>query len=139
MKLINRDTDYTIRAICFMAQNRERIVSVSELVRRLKVPLPFLRKALQILNKKGVLSSFKGQDGGFRLSCLPHQIFVMDLIEIFQGPFKLNKCVFKKKICPDVKKCPLKKEIDVIERDVALRLKSITIASLLNKKNINTL
>lgn len=131
MKLITRDTDYAIRAICFIARHKKKLISVSELARELKAPRPFLRKILQILNKKGVLISFKGQGGGFKLARSPRNIFIIDLIEIFQGPLKFNECIFKKKICPDAKKCALKKEIALIERYVLSELRFITIASLL--------
>lgn len=134
MKLITRDTDYAIRALMFMANKKERIVSVPELVKALKIPRPFLRKILQILNKKGVLKSYKGQGGGFSLLLRPHKIFVVDLIEIFQGPFKLNNCLFIRDICPDITTCRLKEKIDAIENYVLSKLKSITINSLLRER-----
>ncbi|MCX5702041.1 MAG: hypothetical protein NTW64_03570 [Candidatus Omnitrophica bacterium] len=44
MKLITRDTDYAIRALCYIAKNKNEIISVRELVTKLKIPRPFLRK-----------------------------------------------------------------------------------------------
>ena len=60
------------------------------------------------------------------------RIFLTDLIRIFQSTIQLNKCVFKKKICPNRKECMLKKEIDAIEGDVLERLRRISIASLVS-------
>ena len=60
----------------------------------------------------------------------PQEIFLTDLIETLQGEIKLNECLFKKMLCPDIKNCGLKKKIDAIERYVVSQLKSITIASL---------
>lgn len=131
MKLITRDSDYALRAICFMAKDKNIIIPVSNLVKELKIPRPFLRKILQILNKKGILSSYKGKGGGFLLAKPAHKIFLVDLIEIFQGPLRLNECFFKKVTCPDINTCALRKKINAIEKYVARELKSITIASLL--------
>ncbi len=131
MKLITRDTDYALRAICFMAKSKVKIVSVSELVRQLKIPRPFLRKNLQILEKKGLLKSYKGKGGGFALGPSADKIFIIDLIKIFQGPFKLNECFFKKHICPNTRSCGLKRRIDRIEKYVIKELGSINIAYLL--------
>ncbi len=131
MKLITRDTDYALRAICFMAKNKEKIVSVSELVKVLKIPKPFLRKTLQVLNGKRILKSYKGSGGGFKLFLPTNKIFLLNLIEIFQGLFKLNECFFKKVICPDTKTCILRKKMNAIEKHVVSELKSISIASLL--------
>ncbi|MFC1808400.1 RrF2 family transcriptional regulator [Candidatus Omnitrophota bacterium] len=130
MKLITRDTDYVIRALCYIAESKDKVVSAAELVEKLKLPKPFLRKTLQILNKKKILNSYKGLGGGFSLAVSPSKISVIDLMRIFQGPIKINECLFKKKVCPDLKKCPLRKKIDCIERKVLSDLGNITIASL---------
>ena len=118
MKLITRNTDYALRALCFIAKNKERIISVAELVKELKIPQPFLRKVLQVLNRKKILKSHKGKGGGFMLAFPVQKIFLVDLIEIFQGSLRLNECFFKKMACPNRKTCALKKKIDSIERYV---------------------
>ncbi|OGX20719.1 MAG: hypothetical protein A3K54_04740 [Omnitrophica WOR_2 bacterium RBG_13_44_8] len=130
MKLITRDTDYALRALCFIAKSREKIVSAAGLVKKLRIPRPFLRKILQVLNKKKILKSYKGQDGGFSLATTPDKIFLLDLIKIFQGPLRLNECFFKKKACPGRKTCPLKKKIDGIERYMIKELKSVNLTFL---------
>ena len=133
MKLITRDTDYAVRALAFIAKQKQEIIPVSQLVKCLKIPRPFLRKILQMLNKKGLLASYKGQGGGFKLAVAPKRIFLLDLIETFQGPVKLNECIFKKRICPNIKTCKLKKKIDSIQKYVIAELKDIKLASLLEK------
>lgn len=133
MKLITRDTDYAIRALCYIAKDKNTVVSVAELVSKLKIPKPFLRKLLQILNKKGILKSYKGQGGGFKLAHSPNKILLIDLIKAFQGDFKLNECIFKRLKCPHTKMCGLKKKIDSLEDHVAKQLKTITLESLLEE------
>lgn len=131
MKLITRDTDYAVRALCQIAKEKNKIISVHDLVEELKMPRPFLRKILQTLNKKGLLKSFKGKNGGFILAIPPEKIYLVDLIRIFQGPLKLNECVFKKRLCPDTNVCILRQKINGIEEQVLLQLKTINITSLM--------
>ncbi len=133
MKILTRDTDYAVRAICYMAKRPEGVISVTELVEELGMPRPFLRKILQKLNKSGLARSYKGIGGGFSLAVDPGKIYLADLIKIFQGPFKMNECVFKKKLCPNRSTCPLKKRIDKIEERVTREIGSITIGSLLKE------
>ncbi len=130
MKLINRNTDFAVKALIHIANHEQDRVPVSELAEELEIPRPFLRKILQILNKNRVLNSYKGKGGGFQLSLPPDKIFLADLIKIFQGSVKWNDCLFKKMICPDIKTCVLKRKIDALERYVVSELKSITIAEL---------
>lgn len=131
VKLISRNTDYAIRAICYMAKERDKVISASELVNALKIPRPFLRKILQGLNKEGVLISNKGKGGGFRLGRPASKILLLDIMEVFQGPFRLNECMFKKEICPNRKSCWLKKKLGLIEDMVISELRTITIESIL--------
>jgi Rrf2 family protein len=133
MKLLTRNTDYAVRAICAMAKKPGEVVSAAHLVKDLRIPRPFLRKILQTLGKKGIVDSAKGVGGGFRLALDPGKIYLADIIEAFQGPIKVNECMFKKKICPNRGQCPLKKKIDQIEDHVVSELQSVTIGSLLGK------
>ncbi|MFA6281990.1 MAG: Rrf2 family transcriptional regulator [Candidatus Omnitrophota bacterium] len=133
MKLITRDTDYALRAICFIAKNKGKIVSVSEIEQELKIPRPFLRKILQILNKKKILISYKGIGGGFTLVDSFKGITLIDLMRAFQGPLHINECLFKKAKCPNTKKCPIRKKIKNIEQYVLKELGSVTLYSLVAK------
>lgn len=137
MKLITRDTDYALRALCFIARQKEKVFSADELVRKLKVPRPFLRKILQQLNKSRILHSHRGLGGGFSLAKSAKDICLLELIKIFQGRFRMNKCLFKKSVCPRIKICPLRAKLDRIEKQVAKELSSINIASLLRQGAID--
>jgi Rrf2 family protein len=134
MKLLNRDTDYAVKALIYITKKDPGKVSVSELADTLDIPRPFLRKTLQTLNREGVLNSFKGKGGGFVLAMRPEKIHLIQLIDIFQKPVKLTECIFKEKICSDIGTCPLKKRIDDIEKDVISELESITIDSLMREE-----
>ena len=139
MKLITRNTDYAMRALCYIAKQAKASVSAAEMVAELRIPRPFLRKILQTLSGEGLLTSTKGQGGGFALALPPEKVLLTDLIRIFQNTIQLNECVFKKKLCPNRGTCVLKKEIDSIEQDVLKRLRGITIASLVSSGKTSSL
>lgn len=130
MKLITRNTDYALRAICYIAK-KKRVVTVDELVNKLGVPKPFMRKILQHLSKKEILESYKGQGGGFKLRVSPEKIYITEIMRVFQGHLGLNGCFLKKNICPNKGKCVLRKKISFIESHALKQLKAINIASLL--------
>jgi len=130
VKLITRNTDYALRAICYIAK-KNGIVAVAELVNKLSVPKSFMRKVLQQLNKEKILESFKGQGGGFKLKLPPDKIYIIEIMRIFQGHVGLNGCFLKKNICPNKGKCVLRKKIRFIEKHALRQLKEINIASLL--------
>ncbi len=132
MKLLTRNTDYAIRAVCLMAADRDAVFSATELVEELDIPRPFMRKLLQELNKHGLLESYRGRGGGFKLAQPPEKIYVHKIAEIFQGVLILNEHIFKGEPCPRQSRCNLKGKLDEIEKMVIKELNSITIASIMN-------
>ncbi len=129
MKLITRNTDYALRAVCYIAQQK-KIISVDELVAVLGVPRPFMRKILQKLSQEGITESYKGQGGGFKLKLATKKIYLTAIMSIFQGPLSLNGCFLKKDICPNRRKCVLRKKLLFIEKQALNQLKQINIEAL---------
>ena len=134
MKLITRNTDYAARALCCIAEQKQKVISTNRFVTSLGMPRPFLRKILQTLTKEGLLNSSKGKDGGFSLAVSPEKITLIEVMKIFQGPIKLSEHKFKKSDCPHINDCLLKKKIDEIEKEVIAKLKAITISSILKNR-----
>ncbi len=134
LKLITRDTDYAIRALGCIAGTKGSSVAVSGLARKLNMPRSFLRKILQILNKKGILKSCKGRGGGFSLNMPANKISVLVLMEIFQGPFSLSEHIFKGRNCPNVRNCYFKKRLDALQKKTERELSSITIDKIIKNK-----
>lgn len=130
MNLLTRDTDYAVRALLYLVKKGGRVAS-SEMERNLSLPRPFLRRILQTLQKGGYLHSVKGNEGGFELLKEPEEIHILDLIKVFQDDFELCDCLFKKKICPDRKVCPLRKKLKNIESTIKAEFKAITLKSLM--------
>ncbi|MBU1863158.1 MAG: Rrf2 family transcriptional regulator [Candidatus Omnitrophica bacterium] len=131
MNVITRHTDYAIRAILYVAKAKGAVVSTTELQHELQLPRPFMRKIFQILKKEGILKSLKGNKGGFLLAQPPEKLLLVDIMRIFQGGFSLTECFLKKHICPNIKKCALRKRMKRIEGFVNKEFKKITIATLL--------
>lgn len=131
MNIITRDTDYSIKILLYII-NKGTTATVSELEKALTIPKAFLRKITQTLAKNNVLISSKGKNGGFRFPGKPEDIKLFDIVEIFQGDFKITTCMFKKKICPDTNCCALRKNLLYIQNKIADELKSITLKKLLH-------
>lgn len=133
MHLLTRDTDYAVRALLYMAKHEGELVSTADLDKDLKLPRPFMRKTLRLLQKGGYLVSVKGHNGGFSLALQPADIRLIDLMGIFQGQVSLGDCLFKKKPCHCVHVCPLRKEIKSMEETLVTKLKTITLADLMKR------
>lgn len=131
MNLITRDTDYAVRALCYMAQKPGKVVSAKELCEQFSLPKPYLRRILQSLARSGILQSRRGQGGGFELKHDPTQVRLADLMEVFQGAFDFTRCTFRASVCSHQGSCPLRQKVKQIEKNALAELRATTIASLL--------
>ena len=134
MKLITRNTDYAVRSLCYIAKQKQEVIPGDRFIKSLEMPRPFLRKILQTLTKARLLNSSKGKDGGFSLAVDPEKITLFEVMKIFQGSVRLTEHQFKKSDCPHINDCLLKKKLDEIEKEVIVKLKAITISSILKNR-----
>ncbi len=135
MKLINRDTDYAIRAIKKISEGKNPVYPVKMLAEELDLPTPFLRKILQKLASAGILNSYKGKGGGFSLARDADDIYILEVMEAFQGEMKLSECIFKKSMCSFSESCVLRKKIISIQKLVQDELEKISIGHLIKEDN----
>ena len=134
MKLITREIDYAVRALKYIAESGRNRIPVTELVDMLGITRPMLRRIMQKMAKDHIVESYKGNNGGFSLNKRPEDVYLIDLVQVFQGKFSMNECVLNREICPNRDSCILKRKIDDIEKDVKKRLQSISLSSLMDDK-----
>jgi len=135
MKIINREIGYAIKALCFMVKETEQVVTTGHLATYFNISRPFLRKILQKLNQVGILESYKGKRGGFKLSLSADQIFLIDLIKVFQGPVQLSGCFDKGQKCPLVEDCPVRFDIERVEQKFIEDLAKISLKTIIDREN----
>jgi Rrf2 family protein len=80
---------------------------VDEIAREMSVPKSFLAKIVQKLSRAGIVESFVGIQGGFRLSKKPREISLYDVITAIEGPVAMNKCTVSKKNCSLSRTCKI--------------------------------
>jgi Rrf2 family protein len=131
MMLITKQTDYSIRILGSMAGDRDAVHTTTELAEKLKISKPFVRAIMQKLNKEKIIISTKGKGGGFRIALPPEKISVASLINVFQGPIKLDDCLVRKSLCPEVKTCSLKKKLKEIGSYINEEFKDLTLDKLI--------
>jgi Rrf2 family protein len=113
-------------------QEGSRRVQVEEIARRLGVPRHYMSKILKALAKEGVLSSFKGPNGGFGLPAATLQTSMLQVLHITDGANLFNRCVLRLHTCNPENPCPLHARIETGKSGLFRILGHTTIADLLN-------
>jgi len=136
MSLINRNTDYAIRALVYLAREKDGVVAVSQLAKAEKMPRPFLRRIMQVLCQNDLVISRQGKTGGFSLKKNPTEISLGEVARVFQGGVDISQCLFQELICHNHQNCFLRKRLKKIEKIVVSELERTKIASFLTEGGI---
>ncbi len=104
---LTRAADYAVRVmIQLVAQPCDERASLSSLAQATGAPKSFLSKVLQTLARAGLISSQRGQSGGFRITPRGRQTSMRDVIEAIDGVICLNVCLMHGRSCSRKGHCP---------------------------------
>lgn len=99
---INTFTDYSLRVLMYAAVHGDRLCTVDELARAFDISRHHLVKVVNGLQHLGYLETQRGRTGGFRLSCVPEQTRLGDIVRRTEGTLALVEC-----FDPATNTCPL--------------------------------
>lgn len=106
---LSRKADYALRAVThFAGLPKGRLASIGTVAKAQSIPREFLAKILKDLTWAGILISYQGVTGGYRLARPAREISFLDVIEAMDGPITLNLCVESDKGCEHYKGCRMR-------------------------------
>lgn len=87
---VSAKSDYALRALIEITrrstEDNPDVISAEELSRAQGIPHGFLQGILADLRRVGILSSQRGQSGGWRMAMDPAKISVADVMRAVDGP-----------------------------------------------------
>ena len=90
---LSRKADYALRAIRFLSGlPKGKLGSINTIAAAEDIPREFLAKILKDLTRSGLLVSYQGVTGGYRMSQQPREVSFLDVIEAIEGPVHINLC-----------------------------------------------
>lgn len=90
---LSRKSDYALRAVRHIASlPKGKLGSINSVSEAEQIPREFLAKILKDLTRGGILVSYQGVTGGYRLAKTAKEVSFLDVIEAIDGPVHLNLC-----------------------------------------------
>jgi Rrf2 family transcriptional regulator, cysteine metabolism repressor len=87
MLSITTKSPYALRALAELGRSGgDGPVPIGELARRRDIPVQFLEQLFAVLRRAGLLRSQRGVKGGYSFDRAPHQITVLEIVELLDGP-----------------------------------------------------
>ena len=107
---LSRKADYALRAVKHLSSlPKGKLGSINSIAEAESIPREFLAKILKDLTRAGVLVSFQGVTGGYRLAKQPKEVTFLSVIEAIDGPIHLNLCTEQGTCtCDQFNKCDMK-------------------------------
>ena len=95
---LKNSTDYAIRIVCYLAA-QERMVSTSELSRKLNVSANYVPKIAKKLKNAKIVTACEGTNGGYMLAKQPENISLMEIISCVEETMAINRCLEEDRFC----------------------------------------
>ncbi|MBQ8567776.1 MAG: Rrf2 family transcriptional regulator [Oscillospiraceae bacterium] len=95
---ITLESDYAVRITGFLAAENARI-DAKKISESTGVSLRFALKILRKLVASGIVTSYKGAQGGYELAKMPAEITLRDVIDSIEGQYCLSRCLDGEFVC----------------------------------------
>ncbi len=103
---LTRRADYAVRvALCLGREQGGARLAASEIARRMDMPPRFLPQVMQDLVRAGLVEASLGRGGGYRLTRLPGDISLLEVIEAVEGDARRRTCVLSAGVCDASRPC----------------------------------
>jgi FeS assembly SUF system regulator len=131
MLRLSKLTDYGTVVMAFMAMSPEAVHTAREITDHMHVGQPTVSKIMKALAHAGLLESYRGAAGGYRLARMPEAISVAEIVRALEGPIGLTECSSNPGLCLQETVCPIRPNWQKINRAVLATLEQISLAEML--------
>jgi len=129
MLRISKLTDYAILIMVELTRDGE-MLSAHTLAERTHVEVPTASKVLKLLSGSGLLESFRGANGGYRVARHAGDISVAEVIAAIEGPIAMTECSIEEGLCSQEERCELRSNWQRISLAVADALQNVSLAEM---------
>lgn len=109
-------------------------VTLSDIASRQSISLSYLEQLFAKLRRADIVSSIRGPGGGYKLSRLPSDIRISDIIVAVDEPLRATRCSDAKGCLADGRRCITHDLWDELGRHIYLFLSSITLEDVLERR-----
>lgn len=129
MITVSKKVEYSIVFISFLAHSKGKNISLTEAAKKLTLPYRFLGQLAINLKSGGIIESFEGKNGGYRLVKDWEKKSLYDLLETL-GENKAMVTCLGDKGCVRAGSCGLKRVWERVEKAWYLELKKVKLSEL---------
>jgi len=93
--MLSTTSEYALRALAHLARRPNNLAVLGrDLARAAEIPANYLSKVLLTLRKAGLVDTSRGSGGGYRLRKAASEIYLIDVVELFEGISRTSPTCF---------------------------------------------
>ena len=97
---INLESDYAVRIVSFLCRDGKKY-DAKTIAENTGVTLRFALKILRKLVAAGIVKSYKGTQGGYKIAKPADEITLLEVIETMEGRYCFSRCLNEEHSCGD--------------------------------------
>ena len=130
-------TDYSLRALLYIAKTQDRLVTVSEISEHYGVSRNHMVKVIHNLGTLGFVKTVRGKSGGVRLAQSPEDILISDVVKETEPHMNIQECFDRESnTCPLIDDCRLMGVLYQARASFMGVLAKYTLADMLKSKSL---
>jgi Rrf2 family protein len=129
--MVTKKAEYAISTLAELANRRHEGYVASRTISDFRrIPPNLIAQIVSVLRRAGLVAAVRGPSGGIRLLTEPDKISLKKVIELFDGPMGVARCMVREGFCENQPTCPLRGVWAVAQRRMLEVLEGTTIADL---------
>src|SRR2546421_2732569 len=121
MLRVSKLTDYATVIMTVLADAAD-VLSAQDVAARARLELPTVSKLLKQLAHAGLVDSFRGVNGGYKLSRAPERITIAEVVTAMEGPIGMTECSAHAGLCGHEQHCGVRVNWQRINHAIAQAL-----------------
>jgi FeS assembly SUF system regulator len=131
MLRVSRLTDYATVVMTCLASRPDTVSSTAEIAACTRLEAPTVSKLAKRLARAGLIESFRGTHGGYRLARPAAEINLAEIVEALEGPLGMTECSAVSGQCDFQAHCNMRGNWQHINHAVDGVLKAMSLADML--------
>lgn len=135
MLKLSKKSEYALMAVKYIAlQNGRNCITAREIADKYSLPYELVSKVLQQLTKYNVVNSIQGARGGYRLSKIPADISIIEIISAVEPNYQITNCMKENssiKDCEYFNCCMIRNPLIKIQSEIENLLKNMTVTEII--------
>lgn len=130
MLRLSKLTDYGTVVLAHMARHPQTMHTAADIAERTHLAAPTVSKLLKLFAKGGLVHSYRGARGGYRLTRKPEEITAVQIIDAVEGPVAITECSMSDGHCNLEPVCAIGHNWQRISLSIRDALKTVSLAEL---------